>query len=256
MTTPALALSDVRKSFGKTEIIRGVNLAVPAGERHAIIGPNGAGKSTLFNLISGRFAVSSGSIALNGQETTRLKPFEINRRGLSRSFQITNIFHRMSVFENIRCATLYALGYRYSFWHRLSRLRDAAERAGVRLQVSHLVPRPGAPDGALARSIEHIDRAADRGLDVAFDVHTRLFGFTNLAVALPRWVVDGGPDGLVLSGNGDPLDALRALCVRHWDTGGGPLRVRAHGDDAAAALRALGLAAATVAGADAVPRSS
>jgi HAD superfamily hydrolase (TIGR01457 family) len=79
----------------------------------------------------------------------------------------------------------------------------------------------------------------------------------------PGWTVDGGPDGLVLSGTGAPLDALRALCVRHWDTGGGPPRVRAHGADAAAALRALGLVGATggsgsdtVARADAVPRSS
>ena len=123
----ALRLSEVRKSFGKTEIIRGVDLEVPVGERHALIGPNGAGKSTLFHLISARLAVSSGSIELKGQPITGLPPYRINRMGLSRSFQITNIFPRLSVFENIRCATLYALGYRYSFWHRLSRLRDAAD---------------------------------------------------------------------------------------------------------------------------------
>ena len=134
MTAPALKLTDVRKSFGKTEIIRGVNLEIPKGERHAIIGPNGAGKSTLFNLISGRFPVSSGSIQLNGEDITRAKPFEINRKGLSRSFQITNIFPRMSVFENVRCATLYSLGYRYSFWHRLAGLKDAAEKAEDILQ--------------------------------------------------------------------------------------------------------------------------
>jgi branched-chain amino acid transport system ATP-binding protein len=125
----ALTLSGVRKSFGKTEIIRGVDLEIPVGERHALIGPNGAGKSTLFHLISARLAVSSGTIALKGQSITGLPPYRINRMGLSRSFQITNIFPRLSVFENIRCATLYALGYRYSFWHRLSRLRDAADRA-------------------------------------------------------------------------------------------------------------------------------
>ena len=76
----------------------------------------------------------------------------------------------------------------------------------------------------------------------------------------PGWSVDGGPGGLVLSGSGDPLDALRALCVPHWHSGGGPAHVRARGGDADAALRALGLAAAagsaTVAGADADPRSS
>ena len=129
MTAPALRLMDVRKSFGKTEIIRGVNLEIPVGERHALIGPNGAGKSTLFHLISARLAVTGGTIMLKGQPITGKPPYEINRLGLSRSFQITNIFPRLSVFENIRCATLYALGYRYSFWHRLSSLRDAADRA-------------------------------------------------------------------------------------------------------------------------------
>ena len=128
-TAPALKLDGIHKSFGKTEVIRGVSLEIPVGERHALIGPNGAGKSTLFHLISGRLAVSSGTVALKGQPITGLPPYRINRMGLSRSFQITNIFPRLSVFENIRCATLYALGYRYSFWHRLSQLRDAAERA-------------------------------------------------------------------------------------------------------------------------------
>ncbi|MCL4745177.1 MAG: ABC transporter ATP-binding protein [Burkholderiaceae bacterium] len=129
MTAPALRLSGVYKSFGKTEIIRGVDLEIPVGERHAIIGPNGAGKSTLFNLISGRFAPTRGKIELDGRDITGDKPFEINRKGLSRSFQITNIFPRLSVFENIRCATLFALGYKYSFWHRLAGLGDARERA-------------------------------------------------------------------------------------------------------------------------------
>ena len=110
MSVPALELRDVRKQFGSVEIIRGVNLAVNKGERLAIIGPNGAGKSTLFNLISGRFGVSSGEISLNGQAIQRLAPYEINRLGLSRSFQITNIFHRLSVFENLRCAVLWSLG--------------------------------------------------------------------------------------------------------------------------------------------------
>lgn len=127
--TPALQLQDLTKRFGKTEIIRGISLSIAAGERHAIIGPNGAGKSTLFNLISGRFAPSSGSIVLKGQDITGRKPFEINRLGLSRSFQITNIFHRLSVFENLRCAVLWSLGYRYAFWRNLNKLADAEDRA-------------------------------------------------------------------------------------------------------------------------------
>jgi branched-chain amino acid transport system ATP-binding protein len=127
--SPALELDGVTKRFGLTQVIRGVSLAVPTGERHAIIGPNGAGKSTLFNLISGRFEVTSGSIALNGREITNRKPFEINRMGLSRSFQITNLFHRLSVFENLRCSVLWSLGHRYAFWKNLNRLEDAEERA-------------------------------------------------------------------------------------------------------------------------------
>ena len=113
---PAVELKDLRKSFGKTEIIRGTDLAVAPGERVAIIGPNGAGKSTLFNLISGRFAPTSGEILLNGKRVDGLTPYEINRRGLARSFQITNIFGRLSVFENLRCGLLWSMGYRYAFW--------------------------------------------------------------------------------------------------------------------------------------------
>lgn len=125
----ALELKDLRKSFGKTEIIRGANLAVAQGERAAIIGPNGAGKSTLFNLISGRFEPSSGQVLLNGQRINGKRPFEINRLGLSRSFQITNIFPKLSVFENLRCGVLWSLGYKYTFFKFLAGLDDANERA-------------------------------------------------------------------------------------------------------------------------------
>jgi branched-chain amino acid transport system ATP-binding protein len=131
MSAPATALelAGVQKRFGRTEIIRGVDLAIAEGERHAVIGPNGAGKSTLFNLVSGRFPVSAGRIRLHGVDITNRKPYEIYRQGLARSFQITNIFHRLSVFENLRCAVLWSLGHRYAFWKRLNGLKDAEERA-------------------------------------------------------------------------------------------------------------------------------
>jgi len=137
-TTYALELKEVRKNFGKTEIIRGVNLAVQAGERVAVIGPNGAGKSTLFNLISGRFGPTSGDILLNGQPIQNKKPYEINRMGLSRSFQITNIFPKLSVFENLRCGVLWSLGYKYTFFKFLSGLKDANERAEQLMDMIHL----------------------------------------------------------------------------------------------------------------------
>ena len=135
---PALELKDLRKSFGKTEIIRGANLAVNPGERVAIIGPNGAGKSTLFNLISGRFEPTSGDVLLNGQRINGLKPFEINRLGLSRSFQITNIFPKLSVFENLRCGVLWSLGYKYTFFKFLADLDDANDRADELMQMIKL----------------------------------------------------------------------------------------------------------------------
>jgi branched-chain amino acid transport system ATP-binding protein len=136
--TFALELKDLRKSFGKTEIIRGVNLAVKHGERVAIIGPNGAGKSTLFNLISGRFGATSGDVLLNGTVINGMKPFEINRLGLSRSFQITNIFPKLSVFENLRCSVLWSLGYKYSFFKFLANLHDANARANDLLKMVNL----------------------------------------------------------------------------------------------------------------------
>ncbi|MCB2023087.1 MAG: ABC transporter ATP-binding protein [Burkholderiaceae bacterium] len=136
--TPALELRDLRKSFGRTEIIRGATLSVAKGERVAIIGPNGAGKSTLFNLISGRFEPTSGQILLNGQRIEGLAPYEVSRRGLARSFQVSNLFTRLSAFENIRCAVLWSMGYRYAFWKFLSDLHDANERTVEVLEMIKL----------------------------------------------------------------------------------------------------------------------
>ena len=140
MSTPgyAVELRDVRKSFGKTEIIRGANLAVRSGERVAVIGPNGAGKSTVFNLVSGRFGPTSGEILLNGERFDGKVPYEINRRGLARSFQITNIFGHLSVFENLRCGLLWSMGYRYAFWRFLASLTDANERSEELLRMIRL----------------------------------------------------------------------------------------------------------------------
>jgi branched-chain amino acid transport system ATP-binding protein len=134
----SLELKDLRKSFGKTEIIRGVNLAVTAGERVGIIGPNGAGKSTLFNLISGRFEPTSGQVLLNGQRIDGKTPYEINRAGLSRSFQITNIFPKLSVFENLRCGVLWSLGYKYTFLKFLADLKDANDRTDELMEMIKL----------------------------------------------------------------------------------------------------------------------
>lgn len=159
-----LALAGVHKEFGRTQIIRGVDLTIARGERHAMIGPNGAGKSTLFNLMSGRFRASRGRIELNGEDITADRPYEIYRKGLARSFQITNLFPRMSVFENVRCATLWSLGYRYSCWQRLSKLADAAELANDVLQRIGLRQRRDALAGTLTYAEQ---RALEIGITIA-----------------------------------------------------------------------------------------
>ena len=202
MTTSALQLVDLHKRFGVTPIIRGVNLDVKAGERHAVIGPNGAGKSTLFHLVSGRFPVTSGQVLLNGQSITGAKPFEINRRGLSRSFQVTNIFPRLSVYENIRCGVLWSLGYRYSFWQmvdkpRVDKARDAGERTESILAQINLSARRDIPAGVLSYAEQ---RALEIGITIAGGADVIMLdeptagmsrSETEHAVALIRRVTEG-----------------------------------------------------------------
>ena len=193
----ALSLQNVTKSFGAMEIIRGVTLDVPEGERHAVIGPNGAGKSTLFNLISGRFPISSGSIRLEDQEISGLRPYEINRRGLSRSFQVTNIFPRLSVYENIRCAVLWSLGYKYSFWRGVDGLADARERSEDIMERIGLAARRRDQAGVLTYAEQ---RALEIGITIAGGARVILLdepmagmsrSETEHAVALVRRVTEG-----------------------------------------------------------------
>ncbi|MBR9863053.1 MAG: ABC transporter ATP-binding protein [Rhodobacteraceae bacterium] len=162
--TAALELEGLRKSFGKTEIIRGVDLSIGKGERHAIIGPNGAGKSTLFNLITGRFPQTAGHVRLHGHDLAGKAPFEINRMGLSRSFQITNIFPRMTVFENVRCSLLWSMGYKYSFWNMVSKSRALNEGAEEILEQINLSNRRDLPAGVLSYAEQ---RALEIGITIA-----------------------------------------------------------------------------------------
>ena len=197
MSQPAIRLQGLRKNFGATEIIRGVDLDIARGERHAIIGPNGAGKSTLFHLISARLPVSGGGIELKGESVVGLRPFEIARRGLSRSFQITNIFHNLSVFENLRCAVLWPLGYRYAFWRRLAGLADARRRAEEVMEAIGLSRRRDTPAGTLTYAEQ---RALEIGITIAGGADVILLdeptaGMSNTeteeAVALIRRVTEG-----------------------------------------------------------------
>jgi branched-chain amino acid transport system ATP-binding protein len=101
-----LQVDAVHKSFGDFTAVYGANLTVEQGGLVAVIGPNGAGKTTLFNLISGQLKLDEGKIVFKGEEISGLPPYEICKRGIGRSFQIVNIFHRLTVFENVQVAVL------------------------------------------------------------------------------------------------------------------------------------------------------
>ena len=158
-----LELQDIRKGFGAADVIRGVNLSIMACERHALIGPNGAGKSTLFNLISGRLRPDTGSITLKGSDIIAMPPYRINRRGLSRSFQITNIFDRMSVWENVRAGMLWSAGERYAFWRDVDHAREVGARTDQVLADFDLVDRRDTLAGILTY-------AEQRALEIAITV--------------------------------------------------------------------------------------
>jgi branched-chain amino acid transport system ATP-binding protein len=162
--TPAIELQGVHKHFGATPIIRGVDLVIEAGTRQALIGPNGAGKSTLFNLITGRYPVSRGRVRVKGEDVTGRHPYEINRRGLSRSFQVTNIFPRLTVFENLRCAILWSLGHGYAFWRFVHRDRDVQRRTETVLEQLNLGARRDVPAGVLSYAEQ---RALEIGITIA-----------------------------------------------------------------------------------------
>jgi len=160
----AIELRGVSKSFGNVAIIRDINLSVAQGERHALIGPNGAGKSTTFNLISGYAAPTSGSVLLRGEVISGLPPHQINRRGLSRSFQVTNVFANMSVWENLRCAVLWATGQRYAFWKNIDNLPEVRERTAQILVDINLTERRDVAAGLLTYAEQ---RALEIGITVA-----------------------------------------------------------------------------------------
>jgi branched-chain amino acid transport system ATP-binding protein len=164
--TPVLELKALRKSFGETQIIRGVDLTVKRGQRHALIGPNGAGKSTLFNLISGHYAPTSGEILLNGASIAGVAPHIINRRGLSRSFQITNVFPRMSVAENLRISIMGRHGHRLTLFRSIRSLGAVNDEVAEYLERLRLTRRRDSLAGDLAYSEQRI---LEMGMALATD---------------------------------------------------------------------------------------
>ena len=197
MMSYAVELRGVQKSFGNTSVIRDVNLSIMKGERHALIGPNGAGKSTLFNLISGYMKPTAGRILLKDEIVSGLRPYQINRCGLSRSFQVSNVFPNMSVWENIRCALLWATGHRYAFWKNIDNLPEVREHTAQILQDINLISRRDMPAGLLAYAEQ---RALEIGITIAGGADVILLdeptagmsrAETERAVALIRRLTEG-----------------------------------------------------------------
>ncbi len=147
--TPAIEIRGLTKNFGQAEIIRGVDLTIAPGERHAIIGPNGAGKSTLFNLVSGMFKPTAGEVRLHGERISGLPPYAVNRRGLSRSFQVSSVFTNMTVRENVRCGVLWSMGQKYAFWKSVRASRAVQERTAEILAMVGLTDKADLPAALL-----------------------------------------------------------------------------------------------------------
>lgn len=124
-----LHIQDIYKDFSGLKVLTGVDFKVKEKERHAVIGPNGAGKTTLFNIISGKFKPSSGAILFKGKDISGKPPHVLNRHGLSRSFQITNVFQELSVFDNILAGVRSRQGLRYHFFKRPAHDRNITGKA-------------------------------------------------------------------------------------------------------------------------------
>ena len=169
MSDLTLELSNIAKNYNvgqenEVNVLRSVDLKIKAGEIVALVAPSGAGKSTLFNLITARFMPTAGSVKLHGEDLRGLQPYQINRKGLSRSFQITNIFPAMTVFENVRCALLWSQGYKYSFWNLVNRSRQLTEGADAILDQINLLGRRDLPAGTLSYAEQ---RALEIGITIA-----------------------------------------------------------------------------------------
>ena len=161
---PILELRGIYKDFEGLEVLFGINLGIQQGERHAIIGPNGAGKSTLFNIITGKYLPSKGNIFFKGQDVTGTSPYKLNRRGLARSFQITNIFRTMTVFQNVRNAILSKNKIRYNLFSRLDRMKHIHDQTEKVLEQIGLLDRKGVMAGLLSYGQQ---RALEIGLTIA-----------------------------------------------------------------------------------------
>ena len=122
-----LEIQDLHHDFDGLEVLSGLNLEIREAECHAVIGPNGAGKTTLFNIIAGAYRPSRGRVLYKGHDITGFKPHRLARLGISRSFQVTSTFPRLTTFENMRMAILSNHGMRFNLCQRVDRLTTVSK---------------------------------------------------------------------------------------------------------------------------------
>jgi branched-chain amino acid transport system ATP-binding protein len=161
-----LEIKDLHKDFSGLKVIFGIDLSIEQGERHAVIGPNGAGKSTLFNLITGKYVPSRGKIVFKGRDITGLPPHQILHLGIARSFQITNVFRSMTIFENFRNAVLSKRKIAFNVFSPLSRMDGVVEETERVMSLVGLLEKRNERAGELAHGHQ---RALEIGLTMAMD---------------------------------------------------------------------------------------
>ena len=159
-----LKVVDATKRFGSLTAIENVSLTMAPGELHAIIGPNGAGKTTFFNLVSGLFSPTAGQILFEGRDITALAPQERVRKGMARTFQITEIFPELAVSDNIRVAVEIAAGHRLSPWLSRAAARAVKERVDALIEMGGLEGKRNVRVGALSHGDQ---RAAEIMMSIA-----------------------------------------------------------------------------------------
>ena len=160
LATPCLQLERVSRHFGGLKAVNDVTLTVDTGARHAVIGPNGAGKTTLFNIISGEFPPSSGTILWNGSNVTKLTPHQRAALGIARTFQITRLFPELTVRDNVLLACAALDRRKFTMFRPLSSFGEFTERAAQLLDRFEL-------SNVRGEQARHISYGAQRRLDVA-----------------------------------------------------------------------------------------
>jgi branched-chain amino acid transport system ATP-binding protein len=161
-----LETKDLFHDFSGLQVLFGVNLQIKKGERHAIIGPNGAGKTTLFNVITGTYKPSRGQVFFKGQDVTGLRPHQLSRIGIGRSFQITSTFTRLTTFQNIRLAILSKRGIYFNLFRQVDKMQDITRETEAVLERINLMAERDRPASALSYG-KH--RALEISLALAID---------------------------------------------------------------------------------------